>query len=110
MATMFYDKDTDIDLIRQRKAALIGYGSQGHAHSLNLQDSGCDVVVGLQAGSKSADKAKAAGFRVRGVADPSKWADVIRMLIPDQHQAKVYKSEIEPHLARGKMLMFAHGF
>jgi ketol-acid reductoisomerase len=110
MATMFYDKDTDIDLIRQRKVAVIGYGSQGHAHALNLQDSGVDVVVGLQAGSKSADKAKAAGLRVMPVADASKWADVIMMLIPDQHQSKVYKADIAPHLTKGKMLMFAHGF
>ena len=110
MATMFYDKDTDIDLIRQRKVAVIGYGSQGHAHSLNLQDSGVDVVVGLQAGSKSAEKAKAAGLRVMSVADASKWADVIMILIPDQHQSKVYKADIAPHLTKGKMLMFAHGF
>ena len=110
MATMFYDADADIDLIRKRKVAVIGYGSQGHAHSLNLQDSGADVVVGLQAGSKSAAKATAAGLRVMSVADASKWADVIMILIPDQHQAKVYKSEIEPHLTAGKMLMFAHGF
>src|SRR4026207_2203782 len=110
MATMFYDKDTDIDLIRQRKAALIGYGSQGHAHSLNLQDSGVDVVVGLQAGSKSADKARAPGLGVMSVADASKWADVVMVLIPDQHQAKVYKADIAPHLTAGKMLMFAHGF
>src|SRR6188768_949897 len=110
MATMFYDKDTDIDLIRQRKVAVIGYGSQGHAHALNLQDSGVDVVVGLQAGSKSADKAKAAGLRVMSVADAAKWADVIMVLIPDQHQSKVYKADIAPHLTAGKMLMFAHGF
>ncbi len=110
MATMFYDADADIDLIRQRKVAVIGYGSQGHAHSLNLQDSGVDVVVGLQAGSKSAEKAKAAGLRVLSVADASKWADVIMILIPDQRQAQVYKSDIEPHLTAGKMLMFAHGF
>ena len=110
MATMFYDKDADIDLIRARKVAVIGYGSQGHAHALNLQDSGVDVVVGLQAGSKSADKAKAAGLEVRTVADAAKWADVIMILIPDQHQARVYKSEIEPQLTSGKMLMFAHGF
>jgi len=107
---MFYDADADIDLIRQRKVAVIGYGSQGHAHSLNLQDSGVDVVVGLQAGSKSAEKAKAAGLRVLSVADASKWADVIMILIPDQRQAQVYKSDIEPHLTAGKMLMFAHGF
>ena len=110
MATMFYDKDTDIDLIRQRKVAVIGYGSQGHAHALNLQDSGVEVVVGLQSGSKSAEKAKAAGLRVLSVADASKWADVIMVLIPDQHQARVYKAEIASHLTAGKMLMFAHGF
>jgi ketol-acid reductoisomerase len=110
MATMFYDKDADIDLIRQRKVAVIGYGSQGHAHALNLQDSDVEVVVGLQAGSKSAEKARAAGLKVMSVADASKWADVIMVLIPDQHQARVYKAEIAPHLTAGKMLMFAHGF
>jgi ketol-acid reductoisomerase len=110
MARMFYDSDADIDLIRSRKVAVIGYGSQGHAHALNLQDSGVDVVVGLQPGSKSADKAKAAGLKVMSVGDAAKAADVIMMLIPDQHQAKVYKAEIAPHLTAGKMLMFAHGF
>jgi ketol-acid reductoisomerase len=110
MATMFYDKDADIDLIRSRKVAVIGYGSQGHAHALNLQDSGVDVVVGLQAGSKSAEKAKAAGLRVMSVAEASAWADVIMVLIPDQHQARVYRTEIAPHLTADKMLMFAHGF
>jgi ketol-acid reductoisomerase len=110
MAKMFYDKDADIELIRSRKVAVIGYGSQGHAHALNLQDSGVDVVVGLQAGSKSAEKAKTAGLKVMSVADASKWADVIMVLIPDQHQARVYKSDIEPHLTEGKMVMFAHGF
>ena len=110
MATMFYDKDADIDLIRQRKVAVIGYGSQGHAHALNLQDSGVDVVVGLQAGSKSIEKARAAGLKVMPVADAAKWADVIMVLIPDQHQARVYKADIAPHLTAGKMLMFAHGF
>src|SRR3970040_1964769 len=110
MATMFYDKDADIDLIRKRKVAVIGYGSQGHAHALNLLDSDVDVVVGLQAGSTSAEKAKSAGLKVLSVADASKWADVIMVLIPDQHQARVYKAEIAPHLTAGKMLMFAHGF
>ena len=110
MATMFYDNDADIELIRGRKVAVIGYGSQGHAHALNLQDSSVDVVVGLQAGSKSAEKAKAAGLRVMSVAEASAWADVIMVLIPDQHQARVYRSEIAPHLSAGKMLMFAHGF
>jgi len=110
MATMFYDKDADIDLIRKRKVAVIGYGSQGHAHALNLQDSGVEVVVGLQAGSKSAEKATAAGLRVMSVAEASQWGDVIMILIPDQHQSKVYKADIAPHLTAGKMLMFAHGF
>jgi len=110
MATMFYDKDADIELIRGRKVAVIGYGSQGHAHALNLQDSGVDVVVGLQAGSKSAEKAKAAGLRVMSVAEAAASANVIMVLIPDQHQARVYRSEIAPHLTAGKMLMFAHGF
>jgi ketol-acid reductoisomerase len=107
---MFYDKDADIDLIRSRKVAVIGYGSQGHAHALNLQDSGVDVVVGLPTSSKSVEKAKAAGLKVLGIGDASKWADVIMVLIPDQHQAKVYRAEIEPQLSAGKMLMFAHGF
>jgi ketol-acid reductoisomerase len=110
MATMFYDKDADLELIRARKVAVIGYGSQGHAHALNLQDSGVDVVVGLQSGSKSAEKAKTAGVKVMSVAEASKWADVIMVLIPDQHQARVYTSDIAPHLTAGKMLMFAHGF
>ena len=110
MATMFYDKDADIELIRGRRVAVIGYGSQGHAHALNLQDSGVTVVVGLQAGSRSADKAKAAGLEVRTVAEAAAWADVIMILIPDQHQARVYQAEIAPHLKAGTMLMFAHGF
>ena len=110
MARMFYDSDAEIDLIRARKVAVIGYGSQGHAHALNLQDSGVDVVVGLQPGSKTADKVKAAGLKVMSVAEASKWADVIMVLIPDQHQVKVYKADIEAQLTAGKMLMFAHGF
>ena len=110
MATMFYDKDADIGLIRRRKVAVIGYGSQGHAHALNLQDSGVDVVVGLPASSKSAEKARAAGLTVHTVAEAAKWADVIMVLIPDTRQAKVYNDDIKPHLTAGKMLMFAHGF
>ena len=109
-ATMYYDKDADIALIRQKKVAVIGYGSQGHAHALNLKDSAVNVVVGLPPTSKSVDKARAAGLQVMNIADAAKWADVIMILIPDQHQAKVYKSDIEPHLAEGKTLMFAHGF
>jgi ketol-acid reductoisomerase len=110
MATMFYDKDADIELIRRRKVAVIGYGSQGHAHALNLQDSGVEVVVGLPSSSKSADKARTDGLKVLSIADASKWADVIMVLIPDTRQAKVYENEIKPGLTAGKMLMFAHGF
>ena len=110
MATMFYDKDANLELIRGKKVAIIGYGSQGHAHALNLKDSGVDVVVGLQSSSKSVDKAKAAGVRVLSIADAAKWADVIMMLVPDQHQSKVYNADIKQHLTAGKMLMFAHGF
>ena len=109
-AKMYYDKDADLALIRQKKVAVIGYGSQGHAHALNLKDSGVDVVVGLPAASKSADKAKAAGLPVLSIAEAAQWADVIMMLIPDQHQAKVYRAEIEKGLTAGKTLMFAHGF
>jgi ketol-acid reductoisomerase len=110
MATMFYDRDADLELIRARKVAVIGYGSQGHAHALNLQDSGVNVVVGLPPTSKSVEKARVAGLRVLSVADASAWADVIMVLIPDQHQARVYTSDIAAHLTTGKMLMFAHGF
>jgi ketol-acid reductoisomerase len=110
MATMFYDKDADIQLIRKSKVAVIGYGSQGHAHSLNLKDAGVDVVVGLQSASKSVETARAAGLNVMSIADASKWADVIMILVPDQHQAKVYNADIKQHLTAGKMLMFAHGF
>ncbi len=109
-ATMFYDKDADIQLIRKKKVAVIGYGSQGHAHALNLKDSGVEVVVGLPATSKSIEKARNAGLTVMSIADASKWADVIMVLVPDQHQAKVYNADIKQHLTPGKMLMFAHGF
>jgi ketol-acid reductoisomerase len=110
MATMFYDKDADIQLIRSRKVAVMGYGSQGHAHALNLKDSGVDVIVGLPSTSKSVEKARAAGLTIKTIAEAAQWADVIMILLPDQHQAKVYDAEIKPHLTAGKMLMFAHGF
>ncbi|MGO9834837.1 MAG: ketol-acid reductoisomerase [Polyangiaceae bacterium] len=110
MAKIFYDKDTDLALIRAKKVAIIGYGSQGHAHALNLQDSKVDVRVGLPATSKSVAKAKAAGLKVVAVAEAAAWADVVMILIPDTSQAKVYGAEIAPHLAPGKTLMFAHGF
>ena len=110
MATMYYDKDADLSLIRGRKVAVIGYGSQGHAHALNLKDSGASVRVGLPATSRSRAKAEAAGLTVGEVSDVSRWADVVMILIPDTAQAKVYREEIEPNLAPGDMLMFAHGF
>ncbi len=110
MAKLYHDADADITLIQGKKVAIIGYGSQGHAHALNLKDSGVDVRVGLHAGSASKAKAEAAGLKVSSVSDASKWADVIMVLIPDHTQADVYKSDIEPHLTKGKTLMFAHGF
>jgi len=109
MATMYYDKDADLDLIRRKKVAVIGYGSQGHAHALNLRDSGVDVVVGLPATSQSVGKAKAAGLRVMTVPEASAWGDVVMILIPDQKQKEVYAADIHKHLTPGKMLMFGHG-
>jgi ketol-acid reductoisomerase len=110
MAKIFYDKDADLSLIRAKKVAIIGYGSQGHAHALNLKDSGVDVRVGLSPTSKSVAKAKAAGLKVSSVAEAAAWADVIMLLVPDTTQAKLYREEVLPHLAPGKTLMFAHGF
>src|ERR1043166_2013484 len=110
MATMYYDDSADLALIQARKVAIIGYGSQGHAHALNLKDSGVDVRVGLPATSRSRAKAQAAGLTVGEVRDVAKWADVVMILIPDTAQGKVYREEIEPNLAPGNLLMFAHGF
>jgi ketol-acid reductoisomerase len=110
MATIYYDKDANLDLLKKRKVAVIGYGSQGHAHALNLRDSGVDVRIGLAAGSRSKAKAEGAGLRVISVAEASKEADVIMVLIPDQTQKKGYDEEIAPHLGAGKALLFAHGF
>ena len=109
MATIFYDNDADLDRIRSRRVAIIGYGSQGHAHALNLRDSAVNVCVGLAPGSASAEKARNAGLRVLGVAEAAEWADTIMILVPDTKQPAVYES-IRPHLTAGKMLMFAHGF
>ncbi len=110
MATLYYDKDADLSLIRSRCVGIVGYGSQGHAHALNLVDSGVDVRVGLLPTSKSRAKAKAAGLEVAPVAEVAAWADVIMMLVPDTVQPAVYEREIAPHLEPGKTLMFAHGF
>jgi ketol-acid reductoisomerase len=110
MATMYYDKDADLDLIRQRRVAIVGYGSQGHAHALNLKDSGVNVCVGLASGSSSAERARSAGLPVASVAETAEWADTIMVLVPDTRQPAVYESSIRPHLTAGKTLMFAHGF
>ncbi len=110
MATMYYDDDADLGLLKDRKIAVIGYGSQGHAHALNLHDSGLDVRVGLYPGSRSWSSVEEAGLRVGTVEDVAREADVIMMLIPDHLQRSVYEKAIEPGLAEGKMLMFAHGF
>ena len=107
MAKTYHDNDADLSLIQAKKVAIIGYGSQGHAHALNLKDSGVDVKIGLREGSKGAEKARAAGLEVVSVADAAKWADTI--MVPDQTAAAVYK-EVEPGLTDGKTLMFAHGF
>jgi ketol-acid reductoisomerase len=110
MAEIFYDKDADLDIIRGRKVAVLGYGSQGHAHALNLHDSGVPVQVGLQATSASAARARTAGLTVTDPASACAWADVIMVLVPDTVQASLYAEAIRPHLTAGKTLMFAHGF
>jgi ketol-acid reductoisomerase len=110
MATIYYENDANPALIKERKVAVIGYGSQGHAHSLNLAENSADVRVGLPESSKSKSKAEAAGLKVVSISDAAKWADTIMILIPDTSQPDVYKTEIEPYLTSGKTLMFAHGF
>ncbi|MBI3362257.1 MAG: ketol-acid reductoisomerase [Chloroflexi bacterium] len=110
MANIYYDKDADLALIQSKKVGIVGYGSQGHAHSLNLKDSGVRVVVGLHEGSKSAEKARAAGLTVKPVSEAAAWADVIMILAPDTKQPQIYKESISPHLGKGKTLMFGHGF
>ena len=110
MAKTYHDQDADLSIIQKKKVAIIGYGSQGHAHALNLKDSGVEVRIGLPATSKSIDKAKKAGLEVNTVADAAAWADVIMILTPDHSQGDTYKDEIAQHLKPGKTLMFAHGF
>ncbi len=110
MAKIRYEADADLSLIQSKKVAIIGYGSQGHAHALNLKESGVDVCVGLHAGSKSRAKAEKAGLAVKDVRAAADWADVIMVLVPDTTQPAVYKEQIEPVLKKGKTLMFAHGF
>jgi ketol-acid reductoisomerase len=109
-ANVYYDNDADTALIADRKVAILGYGSQGHAHALNLRDSGIDVRVGLRAGSSSRTKAEGAGLKVLDTADAAREADIIMVLLPDTEQARVYREEIEPNLSDGNSLAFAHGF
>lgn len=110
MSTMYYEKDADMSVLEGKTVAIIGYGSQGHAHALNLHESGVNVVVGLYAGSPSWEKAEEAGLRVMTTADAAKAADVIMMLVNDEKQSKIYSESIEPGLSKGKYLAFAHGF
>ena len=110
MAKMYYEKDCDLNYLNGKKIAIIGYGSQGHAHALNLKDSGCDVCVGLREGSKSRAEAEKAGLTVKTVPEAAQWADIVMILINDEVQAEVYKRDIAPYMTEGKALAFAHGF
>jgi ketol-acid reductoisomerase len=110
MANVYYEQHADKARLRGKQVAIIGYGSQGHAHALNLKESGVSVVVGLYDGSPSADKAKAEGLKVVSVAEAAKTSDVMMMLTPDERQKKIYSDSILPHLRQGQTLMFAHGF
>ena len=107
---IYYDKDADLSVIRNRKVAIIGYGSQGHAHSNNLNDSGVEVCVGLREGSSSAAKARGAGLTVKGIEEAVGWADVVMILAPDERQAALYRTQVAPHIRDGAALAFAHGF
>ncbi len=110
MAKIYYEKDADLSLVRAKKVAVLGYGSQGHAHALNLRDSGVDVTIGLPASSRSRAKAKEAGLKVVSPAEAAQWADIVAVLVPDTTQPELYRNDIKPNLAAGKMLLFAHGF
>jgi len=110
VAEMYYDADADLSIIQGKKVAVVGYGSQGHAHAMNLRDSGVEVVIALKEGSKSIQKAEEAGFTVKNVADAAEWADLIMILAPDQHQRAIFAESIKDKLSEGKTLAFAHGF
>ena len=110
MATIYYERDADPSVITSRKVAIIGYGSQGHAHALNLRDSGVDVRVGLREGSSSRSKAEPAGLTVMSPAEAASWADVVMLLAPDTAQPEIYNESVAPGLRPGDALMFAHGF
>ena len=107
---IYYDKDADLSVIKSKKVAIIGYGSQGHAHSNNLNDSGVEVCVGLREGSASATKAQQAGLTVKSIEEAVGWADVVMILAPDEHQAALYRTQVAPHIRDGAALAFAHGF
>src|SRR5262245_36330360 len=107
---MIYDKDADLSKLDGKTVAILGYGSQGHAHALNLKDSGVELVVGLRAGSESIDKAKGEGLRVESVADAASEGDIVMVLLPDEKQAEAWESDISDGVAPGNLLMFAHGF
>ncbi|MBW5291294.1 MAG: Ketol-acid reductoisomerase [Candidatus Ruthia sp. Asou_11_S2] len=106
----YYDKDADLNIIKGMKVAIVGYGSQGHAHANNLKDSGVEVVVALRSGSASAEKASAAGLSVKSIEEATAWADLVMVLAPDEFQAQIYTDSIEPNLKQGATLAFAHGF
>jgi len=110
MMKVYYEKDADLSLIKGKKVTIVGYGSQGHAHAQNLNDSGVKVTVGLRPGGASWEKAKKAGLKVAAVTDAVKGADLVMMLMPDEHIAAVYKSEVESNIKKGATLAFAHGF
>ena len=110
MAKMYYEKDCELSYLNGKKIAIIGYGSQGHAHALNLKDSGCDVCVGLRQGSKNWAEAEKAGLAVKTISEAAQWGDIVMMLINDEVQAEVYKKDIAPYMTEGKALAFAHGF
>ena len=110
MAKMYYEKDCDLGQLDGKKIAIIGYGSQGHAHAQNLRDSGCDVIVGLRKGGKSWPVAEKDGFTVMTVSEATQAADIVVILVNDEQQAAMYKKDIAPYLTEGKALVFAHGF
>ena len=108
---VFYDRDADVNLVKSKKVAIVGYGSQGHAHALNLKDSGVkDIVVSLRSGSGSIKKAEDAGLTVMSPAQAAKWADIVMVLVPDELQAALYRDELEDNMKKGAALAFAHGF